>query len=183
MIWQAITDPDFLAMMLAVVAAIATVYTVAMPLLLNDSLEKRMKAVALERDQIRTREREAPRPAGARFVCVSVRARRSAASWTGSSSPTGSERKTPSASWCKPAFAGKRPNTPFLVFRLVMPIGFLVFATFYLFVVEDFGLGALPAHRDRDSGRLYRHQGPGALSTQCHRQTPRLDQAGLAGCP
>ena len=40
------------------VAAIATVYTVAMPLLLNDSLEKRMKAVALERDQIRTRERE-----------------------------------------------------------------------------------------------------------------------------
>jgi tight adherence protein C len=43
---------------MAAVAAAATVLTIAMPLLQSDQLGKRMKAVALERDQIRARERE-----------------------------------------------------------------------------------------------------------------------------
>ena len=51
-------DPHFLAMLFAAVAAVATVITLAMPLLAGDTLEKRMKAVALEREKIRQRERE-----------------------------------------------------------------------------------------------------------------------------
>ena len=45
-------------MVFAAVAAVATVLTLAMPLLVADTLGKRMKAVALEREKIRQRERE-----------------------------------------------------------------------------------------------------------------------------
>ena len=47
-----------LAMMFAAIAAVATVLTLAMPLLAGDTLAKRMKSVALEREKIRQRERE-----------------------------------------------------------------------------------------------------------------------------
>jgi tight adherence protein C len=51
-------DTRFLAMLFAAVAAIATVMTLAMPLLAPDNLNKRLKSVALEREKIRARERE-----------------------------------------------------------------------------------------------------------------------------
>src|SRR6202022_2703462 len=51
-------DTRFLAMLFAAVGAIATVLTLAMPLVVTDSLGKRMKAVAIEREKIRQRERE-----------------------------------------------------------------------------------------------------------------------------
>src|SRR4051812_42943666 len=47
-----------LTALLAAVAAIATVLTLAMPVLAPDVLNKRMKSVALEREKIRQRERE-----------------------------------------------------------------------------------------------------------------------------
>ncbi len=55
---DALQNTRLLAMMFAALAAIATVLTLAMPLLANDMLEKRMKSVALEREKIRQRERE-----------------------------------------------------------------------------------------------------------------------------
>src|SRR6187200_84869 len=51
-------DPKFLTMALAAVAAIATVLTLAMPLLSTNALSSRMKAVSVEREKIRQRERE-----------------------------------------------------------------------------------------------------------------------------
>ena len=51
-------DTRFLAMLFAAVAAIATVMTLAMPLLAGDNLNKRLKSVAIEREKIRARERE-----------------------------------------------------------------------------------------------------------------------------
>ena len=50
--------PKQLTALLAAVAAIATVLTLAMPVLSPNVLDKRMKAVALEREKIRQRERE-----------------------------------------------------------------------------------------------------------------------------
>ena len=47
-----------LTMVFAAVAAVSTVLTFAMPLVFADSLGKRMKAVAVEREKIRARERE-----------------------------------------------------------------------------------------------------------------------------
>jgi tight adherence protein C len=59
---EAITDllgnTRLLAMIFAAVAAVATVITLAMPLLVNDPLNKRMRAVSVEREKIRQRERE-----------------------------------------------------------------------------------------------------------------------------
>jgi len=51
-------DPHFLAMVFAAIAAAATVLTLALPYVATDTLSKRMKAVALEREKIRQRERE-----------------------------------------------------------------------------------------------------------------------------
>jgi tight adherence protein C len=51
-------DVHFMAMLLAAIAASATAYTLITPLLAGDDLNKRMKAVASERERIRQRERE-----------------------------------------------------------------------------------------------------------------------------
>ena len=55
---EQLLDPQVLTMLFAAIAAGATVLTLAMPLLASDTLNKRMKAVALEREKIRQRERE-----------------------------------------------------------------------------------------------------------------------------
>ena len=46
-------DTKFLIMMLTSVAAIATVITLAMPFLSPDTLGRRMKSVAIEREKLR----------------------------------------------------------------------------------------------------------------------------------
>ena len=54
---ETITDPRILVSVLAGIAVVATIVTLAMPLLATDRLGRRIKAVATEREQIRTRER------------------------------------------------------------------------------------------------------------------------------
>jgi tight adherence protein C len=51
-------DARFMTMLLAAIAASATAYTLIMPLFAGESLSRRMKAVANERERIRQRERE-----------------------------------------------------------------------------------------------------------------------------
>src|SRR3984885_9181986 len=51
-------DKRLMAMIFAAIAAGATVITLAMPLLGGNALERRMAAVATEREKIRQRERE-----------------------------------------------------------------------------------------------------------------------------
>src|SRR5437763_16308157 len=51
-------DAHFMTMLLAAIAVSATAYTLILPLLAGESLDKRMKAVAIERERIRARERE-----------------------------------------------------------------------------------------------------------------------------
>src|SRR3954468_2036106 len=51
-------DPHFMTMLLAAIAVSATAYTLIMPLFAGENLQKRMKAVASERERIRQRERE-----------------------------------------------------------------------------------------------------------------------------
>jgi tight adherence protein C len=55
---QLLTDRQFLLTGFAAIAAAATAWTVAMPLLSGNTLQRRMKAVAIERERIRARERE-----------------------------------------------------------------------------------------------------------------------------
>jgi tight adherence protein C len=142
MIMQALSDPQFLAMVLAGIAAVATVFTVAMPLLANDSLDKRMKAVAVERDRIRAREREriSRQSRGSLRSRPAERIRQfveqfKLSDWLGT--------ETAKMQLMQAGFRGQKSEYTFLVFRLVLPIGFTLLTAFYLFFVDDFGLGLI----------------------------------------
>ncbi|MBD9374306.1 type II secretion system F family protein [Rhizobium sp. ARZ01] len=52
-----LTDPDNLLPVFVAIAVLATIYSLAAPYFEGGDLDKRMKTVALERDQIRSRER------------------------------------------------------------------------------------------------------------------------------
>lgn len=138
-----LADPQFLAAMLAALAAGATVITVGMPLLESDGLGKRMKAVADERERIRARERERMNK-GQQKVTLrqepKVYMKRiveqlKLGDWLGTET---AKRKLVMA-----GFRGSQAEITFLFFRLIAPIVFLVFTTLYLFAVNDFGLGVM----------------------------------------
>lgn len=138
-----ITDPQFLAMALAAIAAAASVYSVAMPLVSGDNLDKRLKAVSVERERIRARERERLAASQAR---PSLRQRPTArlreivdrfrlSDWLGTD--------TAKKQLALAGFRGQKAEYTFLLFRLVMPIGLGLLTGFYLFVLNSFDLAAL----------------------------------------
>ena len=51
-------DTRMLAMLFAGIGAVATVLTLALPLIAGDDLNRRLRSVAVEREKIRQRERE-----------------------------------------------------------------------------------------------------------------------------
>src|SRR5947209_15173433 len=127
-----VSDANFLAMLFSAVAAIATVLTLAMPLLATDSLSKRMKSVAIEREKIRQRERE--RLARGERVTL----RRSPKQymqtivdqfnlnkWVG--------QEEARALLVQAGYRGQAPYITYLFFRLVMPAVMLVTSLFYVF--------------------------------------------------
>jgi tight adherence protein C len=134
-----LADPHVIGTTLAALAAAATVYTLAMPLLDGSGLQARMKAVGAERERIRTRERE-------RLATRSVVSLRQApkaymkqvvdrfklGDWLGTEN---AKRQLVMA-----GFRGPQAEVTFLFFRLVGPIGCALFSLFYLFVVADLGL-------------------------------------------
>ena len=58
LIYTSLTDSHFMLSVLVAIATMATIITIAMPLIETDTLTPRMKAVATERERIRARERE-----------------------------------------------------------------------------------------------------------------------------
>src|SRR6056297_76033 len=142
MIMQALSDPQFLAMVLAGIAAVATVFTVAIPLIANDNLDKRMKAVAVERDRIRARERErlSRQNRGSLRSRPAERIRQfveqfKLSDWLGT--------ETAKMQLMQAGFRGQKSEYTFLVFRLVLPISFTLITGFYLFFVDDFDLSLI----------------------------------------
>jgi tight adherence protein C len=131
-----ILDTRLLAMVFAAIGAIATVLTLAMPLIATDSLGKRMKAVAVERERIRQRERERL----ARGEKISLRRspkqymqrivdRFNLNKWVG--------QEEARALLVQAGYRGQAPYITFLFFRLVMPAVMLVVSLFYLFLVLE----------------------------------------------
>src|SRR6202045_5046938 len=130
-----IHDPHFMAMLLAAIAVSATAYTLMMPFFAGEGLEKRMKAVASERERIRQRERDRL----AKTEKVSL-------------------RQTPKqlvsrvvedfnlTKWLAQEFArdkltmagyrGQAPYVTFLFARLVSPIVLFLASTLYVFVIS-----------------------------------------------
>ncbi len=129
-------DPHFLAMVFAAIAAAATVFTLAMPFVATDTLSKRMKAVALEREKIRQRERERLAQGNKITLRQSPRAymktiveNLNLSKWVGQE-----EART---MLVQAGYRGQAPYVTYLFFRMVMPIAMLAASLFYVFVVLD----------------------------------------------
>jgi tight adherence protein C len=129
-------DPRFLAMVFAAIAASATVLTLAMPFLATDALSKRMKAVALEREKIRQRERERMAQGGKitlrhlpRAYMKTVVENFNLSKWVG--------QEEAHTMLVQAGYRGQAPYVTYLFFRMVMPIAMLVASLFYVFVVLE----------------------------------------------
>jgi tight adherence protein C len=127
-------DPKFVASVLAAIAAMATVITLAMPLLSSDQLNRRLKAVGTEREKIRQRERERL----ARGDKVQLRAspkqymqrivnQFNLAKWVG--------QEEAREKLIQAGHRGNAPYVAYLFFRMVSPVVAFVATTFYLFVI------------------------------------------------
>src|ERR1700759_2445957 len=136
--WLSNVGPKPITALLAAVAAVATVLTLAMPVLSPDVLNKRMKSVALEREKIRQRERE--RLARGEKEKVSLRQspkqymariveRFNLTKWLAQEA---AREKLIQARYRRQA-----PYIVFLSFRLITPVLMFLTALFYMFVVLE----------------------------------------------
>jgi tight adherence protein C len=130
-------DTRMLAMLFAGIAAMATVLTLAMPFLSTDGLDKRMRAVALEREKIRQREREriargekiALRSSPKQYIQRVVE-QFNLSKWVG--------QEEARAKLIQAGYRGQAPYVVYLFFRMVAPIAMLAASLIYLFVITDF---------------------------------------------
>src|SRR6202051_2019262 len=130
-----IHDAHFMTMLLAASAVSATAYTLIMPLFAGEGLQKRMKAVASERERIRQRERDrlvktervslrqTPKQLVSRVVedfnlgkWLAQEAAREKLSMAG--------------------YRGHAPYVTFLFFRLITPIVLFLATALYVFVIS-----------------------------------------------
>ena len=137
LIIEKLHDRDFMIQLMIAIAVMATVLTFAMPLVAGDDLGRRMRAVSVERNKIRDRERAA----------------------LANGNNRGSLRPTPKA-WImavvdklqltkhlaqdearmkliQAGYRGQAPYFVFLLFRMVVPVITFFLALIYLFVIND----------------------------------------------
>jgi tight adherence protein C len=131
-----LTNTNFMVSVLTAVAVVATILTLAMPLLNSDTLARRMKSVSSERERIRQRERalaKSQQSKGLRqepkLYMKNVVDKFSLSSWLNTED---AKMKLASA-----GFRGPQAEIAFLFFRLVSPIAFLLMALVYVFFLGD----------------------------------------------
>ncbi len=130
-----IHNPRFITMLLAAIAASATAYTLVMPLLAGDSLNKRLKAVASERERIRARERErmnktekvSLRQTPKQFISRIVE---------DFNLTKYLAQESARAKLTLAGYRGQAPYVTFLFFRLVAPIVMFIASVLYVFVIS-----------------------------------------------
>src|ERR1700754_540916 len=130
-----IHDAHFMAMLLAAIAASATAFTLITPLMAGDSLNKRMKAVANERERIRQRERERLN----RGEKVSLRQTpKQIVSKVVEDFNLGKwlAQEAAREKLIMAGYRGHAPYITFLFFRAVTPIVFLIGSVLYVFVIS-----------------------------------------------
>jgi tight adherence protein C len=131
---QQLLDPQVLTMVFAAVAAGATVITLAMPLLVPDTLNKRMKAVALEREKIRQRERERLAQGSKvtlrqspRMYMKTIVDNLDLNKWLG--------QEQARTMLLQAGYRGQAPYITYLFFRMTMPVVMMIATAFYIFIV------------------------------------------------
>ncbi|WP_438278873.1 type II secretion system F family protein [Nitrobacter sp.] len=128
-------DPRFMTMVLAAIAASATVYTLITPFFAAEGLTKRMKAVASERERIRQRERErlaksekvSLRQAPKQFISRVVEDL-NLGKWVA--------QEAARDKLVMAGYRGQAPYITFLFFRMVTPIVMLIGAAVYVFLLS-----------------------------------------------
>jgi tight adherence protein C len=131
---EKMSDTRLLAMLFAAVAAAATVITLAMPLLAGDNLGRRMKAVAIEREKIRQRERErlaagqkiSLRRSPKQYMKTAVD-RFNLTKWVG--------QEEAREKLVQAGYRGQAPYVTYLFFRMITPVIAFIAAVLYLFVI------------------------------------------------
>lgn len=128
-------DARFMTMLLAAIATGATVYALVTPMFAGDTLSKRMKAVASERERLRQRERDRTN----RTEKVSLR--QTPKQFVGKIVDDFNLGKWLAQEEAKEklimaGYRGHAPYVTFLFFRLVMPIAFLIGAALYTFLIS-----------------------------------------------
>jgi tight adherence protein C len=134
LVYDRLSDGRFMTTLLTAIAVMAMIYTLAMPYISGDGLERRMKTLAVERGQIRTREREKLargekinlRPSPKAYMANIVE-NLNLRKWLGED-----ESK---ATLVQAGYRGQGPQVTFLFFRMIMPIALFLFAIFYLFIL------------------------------------------------
>jgi tight adherence protein C len=128
------SDGQLIVRLLLAVSVIATIITLAMPLLSTDTLSRRMKSVASERERIRARERALAKAQGKglrqqpKFYMKNIVDKFSLSSWLNTED---AKIKLASA-----GFRGPQAEVAFLFFRLVAPLGFMLMAILYFLVLD-----------------------------------------------
>ncbi len=136
LLFEYLSNPRNLAMIMAAIAAGATVITVAMPLLASDTLTKRMNAVAIEREKIRQRERErlargekAKLRSSPKQYMQRVVEQFNLSKWLG--------QEEARQYLVQAGYRGHGPYVAFLFFRMIAPLGLMVCSLIYLFLIVD----------------------------------------------
>ena len=117
------------------VAAAATVLTLAMPFVFVDPLDKRMRAVALEREKIRQRERERLAQEGQKAklrqtpkkYIQTIVDRFNLTKWVG--------QEEARLKLIQAGYRGQAPYVTYLFVRMITPVVCFLFALLYLFVI------------------------------------------------
>src|SRR6478672_1592037 len=130
-----ILSVKMLTMLFAAVAAGATVLTLAMPFVFVDPLDKRMRAVALEREKIRQRERERMAQEGQKAklrqspkqYVQTIVDRFNLSKWVG--------QETARLKLIQAGYRGQAPYVTYLFMRMVTPVVLFLFTVIYLFVI------------------------------------------------
>jgi tight adherence protein C len=127
-------DLQTITVICAAIAAGATVLTLAMPLLVTDTLSKRMKAVSIEREKMRLRERERMAQGSKVSLRQSPRMYMKRAvdnfnltKWVG--------QEAARVKLQQAGYRGQSPYITYLFFRMTMPVVMLLGSLFYIFVV------------------------------------------------
>ena len=142
LVYDRLSDARFMTTLFTAIAVFATIYTLAMPYISGDGLDRRMKTLAVERGQIRAREREKLargekvnlRPTPKAFMQNIVESL-DLKKWVGED-----EIK---ATLMQAGYRGQGPQVTFLFFRLVAPIGMFIATALYVFVLVPINQSAM----------------------------------------
>ena len=133
---NALDNRQVLLSILVAIAVVATILSLAMPLLQPDTFAKRMKSVSSERERIRQRERErlvqrqsASLRQEPKAYMKQIVDSFSLSKWLGT--------EKAKQQLAMAGYRGPQAEIGFLFFRLIVPTVLFFVAMFYLFVIDD----------------------------------------------